>query len=725
MSMTRFVGVATIALAAIAGPIGAGARGQTPQELRATAKYVEAFQNKDGGFAAKVGGASSLGATSSAIRTLGYVGGANGNVPGSIAYVESCFDKASGGFAPTPGGKPDEGTTASGLMAVAALKVDLAPYVGPASAFLAANAKSFEDVRIAVAGLEAVKAKPPAEVADRWLAIVSEGKNADGTFGTGPTRAKETGGRAVALLRMGREPEGRDAILAALRSDQGPDGGWSADGKASDLGTSYRIMRCFFMMKAKPDLARLRSWLATYRQSDGGYASTVNGPADPGGTYFCGVMLYWARLLDGEPAIIETIGFRPMVKEGTLDGWEGDTNLWSVKGGTIVGKSPGIKANDFLATTESYGDFVLQLNFRLVGDPGCNSGVMFRSARLPGHEMTGYQADIGQNFWGGLYDESRRNKVLVPGSERSIASVREGGWNHYEIRALGNHVTLTLNGVTSVDYREPDAAIARDGKIALQIHSGGPMTVEFKDILIQPLPRPKVDDPEAKSADNAPGFHLRTLASPAGPRLYTVYLPRDYDQDKTYPAVLFLHGSGERGTDGVCSAQIGLGAAILANPAEFPAIVVMPQARETWTAGSADADAALAALDAVTRAHKVDPDRIAITGLSMGGRGAWEVAAANPGRFSAVAPVCGMGKPESAATLANLPTWVVCGDEDRIQTLHNARAMTNALKAAGGSPRLTEYRSVPHNSWDRAYNDLELIDWLLSRRRQARPDRGE
>src|SRR5262249_15810214 len=151
------------------------------------------------------------------------------------------------------------------------------------------------------------------------------------------------------------------------------------------------------------------------------------------------------------------------------------------------------------------------------------------------------------------------------------------GWNHYVVRAIGNQVRLSLNGVTSVDYREEDAEIAsQGGKIALQIHGGGPMEVQFKDIYIQPLPSPVADDKAT------PGFHLRTVKTDGGDRKYTVYLPTKYDGSRIFPVVLFLHGAGERGSDGVVSSQVGLGPSIAGRPADFPVIAVFPQARETW-----------------------------------------------------------------------------------------------------------------------------------------------
>ncbi len=684
---------------------------QTPADLGRTAAYVAAMQNPDGGFAPKPGQGSTLGATSSGVRTLGYVAGTVRDVPGAIAYVKSCFDPTAGGFAPTPGGKVDVGTTASGLMAVAALKLDPAPYSDKAIAFFSANAKEFEQVRIAVAGLEAIKATSPDF--PRWAEQVKAGGNPDGTFGSGPGVPRATGSATAALLRMGIPPEAekKAAILAALRAGQRPDGGWSRGDGPSELETSYRIMRAFFMMKEKPDLAKLRGWLAGHRQSDGGYASAPGG-SDGGGTYFCSIMGYWARQLDGEPAFVETAGFVPLFNGKDLEGWEGDSSLWSARDGMLVGDSPGVKLNNFLATEASYGDFILKFSVRLAGDSG-NSGVQFRSVRVPGHEMSGYQADVGPGYWGSLYDESRRNRMLAPAAPKALAGLHKGDWNHITVRAMGGEITLTLNGLESVKYAEADPAIAREGRIAVQVHAGGPMRVEFKDLYIQPLPTPKADDA------TGPGFHLRTSKAATGGRKYMVYVPTGYDGSRAVPAVLFLHGSGERGDDGIKGGQIGLGAAILAHPERFPAIAILPQASKTWAADSDDARTALDALDDVLATFKVDRDRIALTGLSMGGAGTWSIAAAQPGRFSALVPICGRGQPETAATLKGLPAWIVVGDLDRDETVRNAREMARALRDAGGSPRETEYRSVGHNSWDRAYDDPALIGWMLGQSRKT------
>lgn len=681
------------------------ARGQTPEEMGKTAALIESWQNPDGGFGGSKGGKSSLGATSSAIRMLKNVGGSIPDIAGCRAYVTSCFDPKSGGFAPEPGGTPAVGITASGLMAVGELGTATAAIVDGAIGYFHENAKSFEDVRIAVAGLEAVKKSSPDF--PRWTDLVLSDRNPDGTWGQGGEQARATGSRVAALLRMGVPVEKKDAAVAALKGGQRPDGGWSRDGTTSDLETTYRVMRSLFMLNEKPDLDSVRSYLMKHRQEDGAYASKPGG-SDGGGTYYVTTVNRWVRLLSGEPAVVETAGFTPLFDGKTLDGWEGDTSLWAAKDGMLVGTSPGLKHNDFLSTTRTYGDFILKFSFRMTGDANSNSGAQFRSVRVPGHEMSGYQADIGQGYWGCLYDESRRNKVLVDASEKAKAAINQDGWNHYVIRCMGDHITLTLNGVTSVDYVEKDKDIAREGKIAVQIHAGGPMRIAFKDIYIQPLPIPAADD------SDTPGFHLRTLKRADGDRKYSVFLPKGYDGSRSYPTVLFLHGSGERGEDGIRSAQVGLGAIIAQEPDRFPIIAVFPQAKTTWSADSDDAKAALAALDEVAARDKVDPKRVVLTGLSMGGIGSWAMAASHPDRFSAVVPICGFGDVRTAKALKDLPSWTFVGDADSPRLVGGTRAMVEAIKAEGGSVLWTEYRGVGHNSWDRAYSDPKLLAWMLS-----------
>ena len=191
-------------------------------------------------------------------------------------------------------------------------------------------------------------------------------------------------------------------------------------------------------------------------------------------------------ILLAAPALVVGEGFTPLFNGRDLEGWDADTpGLWQARDGMIVGRHSGLKYNDFLRTRKLYSDFILKLSFRLVGGIG-NSGIQFRTKAAPiSHEVSGYQADIGEKYWGCLYDESRRNKVLAQASPESLASLQKDGWNEYAITARGNRIVLELNGVRAVEYSETDSSIERAGIVALQLHSGPPMEVHFKDIVIE------------------------------------------------------------------------------------------------------------------------------------------------------------------------------------------------------------------------------------------------
>lgn len=180
-------------------------------------------------------------------------------------------------------------------------------------------------------------------------------------------------------------------------------------------------------------------------------------------------------------------GFTPLFNGKDLSGWDGDFDLWKADDGMIVGDSQGIKHNQFLKTKRSFEDFELRLEFRLKDGVG-NSGVQFRSKAVEDStEVSGYQADVGEKYWGCLYDESRRRKVLAQADAKMNDVLKKEDWNEYVIRAEGNRIMLAINGVTTVDYREEDADIPRTGFIALQVHSGPPLRVEFRNIRLKEL----------------------------------------------------------------------------------------------------------------------------------------------------------------------------------------------------------------------------------------------
>lgn len=267
----------------------------TAESNKSTIAYLQKMQNADGGFRPSADKqASSLRATSSALRALKYFGGEAPDRSRSADFVKSCFDRTTGGFADTPGGKPDVALTAVGLMAVVELKMPLEEYEAPAIRYLGEHTKSFEDIRIAVAGLEGIHKKAPQN--DAWREQVTKMRNPDGTFGKGDGQARDTGSAIVALLRMGEKVSHPEVILKALNAGQRKSGGFGKEGAEADLETCYRVMRAFHMLKVKPEGAdKLREFVARCHNADGGYGVMPGQPSGVGPTYFASIILYWLK----------------------------------------------------------------------------------------------------------------------------------------------------------------------------------------------------------------------------------------------------------------------------------------------------------------------------------------------------------------------------------------------------------------------------------------------
>lgn len=188
----------------------------------------------------------------------------------------------------------------------------------------------------------------------------------------------------------------------------------------------------------------------------------------------------------------------PLFDGRSFSGWEGDTaKTWRIQDGALVGGSltEKVPRNEFLSTTKSFKNFDLTLQFKLIGTEGfINSGIQFRSVRIPNppNEMRGYQADMGDpKWWGALYDESRRNKVLAQSDIAKLEPVlKQQDWNEYRIRCEGPRIRLWINGVQTIDYTEQDSSIPQEGQIAVQVHGGGKAEAWFRNILIEELPSP-------------------------------------------------------------------------------------------------------------------------------------------------------------------------------------------------------------------------------------------
>lgn len=235
----------------------------------------------------------------------------------------------------------------------------------------------------------------------------------------------------------------------------------------------------------------------------------------------------------------------------------------------------------------------------------------------------------------------------------------------------------------------------------------------------------------APAADLPAGFVAKTFTNADGSKSpYVLYIPPTYDGTTAVPVVLFLHGSGESKGGPKQPIEQGIANGHIAKRAKtFPAIVVIPQVEAAkskenpsrWAADTPDGKRAVAILDAVMAEYKIDKDRQYLTGLSMGGYGTWSLAAAYPDRWAAIVPICGGGNPKLAAKFKDIPCWCFHGDADTAVKVEKSREMVAALKAAGGSPKYTEYKGVGHNdSWDKAYDTDELYAWLFAQKRATK-----
>ena len=225
------------------------------------------------------------------------------------------------------------------------------------------------------------------------------------------------------------------------------------------------------------------------------------------------------------------------------------------------------------------------------------------------------------------------------------------------------------------------------------------------------------------------GFLLRTHRGDSGESKYVVFVPQHVSDEQPLPVILFLHGAGQRGSDGRSQLDAGLASAIRARQATFPFLAVFPQCddrqvsvRQVWSPNHACGQRALAILQEVINHYQADEDRVYLIGTSMGGFGVWSQATADPQRWAAIAPISGGGSPELAARLTNLPIWCFHGLEDRIVLASESRTIIEAIREAGGRPRYSELAGVGHNAEDTALHLNSFYDWLLLHKRGVTPD---
>ena len=248
----------------------------------------------------------------------------------------------------------------------------------------------------------------------------------------------------------------------------------------------------------------------------------------------------------------------------------------------------------------------------------------------------------------------------------------------------------------------------------------------------------------AKNHDT--GFLDRTIALQGTTYKYQVFVPANWTPQQKWPVILFLHGAGERGDDGLQQTDIGIGSEIRSDRGRIPALVVMPQCQKNlwWITPPMD-DLAIAALEAATREFHGDTQRTYLTGLSMGGYGSWHLAEKYPGRVAALIVICGGLVPpaatlkahpeiaklaprdepksysEAAARVGKTPVWIFHGADDDIVPVTESRRMSAAMKEIGAEVHYTEYPGIKHVSWDKAYDDAKLFPWLFSKSLATNP----
>lgn len=201
---------------------------------------------------------------------------------------------------------------------------------------------------------------------------------------------------------------------------------------------------------------------------------------------------------------------------------------------------------------------------------------------------------------------------------------------------------------------------------------------------------------------------------------YLLHLPKAYkDGSEDFPMILFLHGVGARGRDIEKVRNIGLAKA-LEGKDDFPCIVVSPlcPTDETWVTIVREVQALV---DDVMEKYKVDSTRVYLTGLSMGGYGAWHIAEAMPETFAAVAPICGgvvsdLGFPQRLNVLKDTPIWTFHGEADQRVPIACTEEAVNFMTSIGGNVKFTRYPDVGHNCWDIVYGDDDFYKWLLDQR---------
>ncbi|MDB5328829.1 MAG: esterase [Phycisphaerales bacterium] len=213
------------------------------------------------------------------------------------------------------------------------------------------------------------------------------------------------------------------------------------------------------------------------------------------------------------------------------------------------------------------------------------------------------------------------------------------------------------------------------------------------------------------SSGGKANFKQESFSFAGDTRKYAIYTPPNYDPQKKYPAVLFLHGLFESGNDGMGATKVGIGPAIKENPERFNCIVVFAQTSDSWRDDD-QLPLAMATLDDATRNFGIDPNRVTVTGLSTGGAAVWKLGARYPGRFAALMPLCAFSSEDDIPNLTRYPIWAIHNRFDPFVGVWNTSGMCEKINTAGGHAKHTVYGGFGHDCWDRAYADKDVVAWM-------------
>lgn len=219
-----------------------------------------------------------------------------------------------------------------------------------------------------------------------------------------------------------------------------------------------------------------------------------------------------------------------------------------------------------------------------------------------------------------------------------------------------------------------------------------------------------------KSFPAKTGFVERHIVVDGFVRPVWVFLPPDYNPNRMYPAILFLHGIFEQGNGGTNVLSAGLGPVIAGNPKRWPFITIFPQSSGSWK-GDDRERLALAALKDAQREYAIDPDRVILAGLSLGGQGVWQIGANNAQLFAALVPASAPSAESSVKAVAGIPVWAFASHDDPFVAAENSEGMCKAIESNGGRAKLTEFEGNEHDCWSLAIEQSQLLPWMLAQAR--------